>query len=128
VKSINIRGHEATLDLLDGQGPVTLHADQKGFQATARLHKQLVAVPCYVIKQLGGCKMPHVLRRYFYGQTPVWIWDEHTGNLRMDGQPTGYTYDHRHGLRRLKDSTTGTKEPYDEYEGVGIFDISRFDW
>ncbi|MBM4431645.1 MAG: CRISPR-associated helicase Cas3' [Chloroflexi bacterium] len=128
VRRIETDGREATLVLLDGGLSVKVHADSRDFPVTARLHKQLVAVPRYVLKRLGEPNTPLWLRKHFYNPTPVWEWDESSGALYWNSRPTGFAYDDVRGLQRVKDKAGTVSRPYDEYEEMDVFEKTRFDW
>lgn len=128
VRSIETDGRQARLNLLEHGASVAVHADRRDFPVTARLHRQLVAVPRYVLEKLGGLKTPDWLRQHFHGATPVWEWDEASGALTMGGEPTGFAYDPRRGLRRLGQTAARRSQRYEDYEDSDVFDKTRFDW
>ena len=128
VRRIDTTGLAATLELLDEKDPVRVHASRRDFPVTARLHKQLVAVPKYSVEKLGKLETPLWLRKHFFGPTPVWEWEGASGELHMDGRPTGFAYDHTRGLRRLADLAAPSSRPYDDFDEMDVFDKTRFDW
>jgi len=114
-RRIDSTGREAQLELLDEGAPVTVHADRKDFETTRRLHRQLVPVPRYVFKKLGGLDAPAWLQMHFHGPTPVWTLEKDGAPFMMGRKATGYTYDALRGLQRLQ-QTDATPAPCDEYE------------
>jgi len=129
VRAVETDGREAQLSLLDGGRSVRVHADRKDFPVTALLHKQLVAVPRYLVARLGRLETPFWLRKHFYDPTPVWAWDPVSGALDWDGTATGFAYDDTRGLQRLGRIATPASRTYTEdYDEVDVFDKTRFDW
>ncbi len=129
VRQVDSTGREATVQLLhDESKPLTLRADQPNAWASAKLFQCLLSVPQYVIKRIGLPEPRWWLRKHMPPNTPVWEWDEVSGRLTQDGQPTGYVYDSVRGLRRLADGAAAAPLPYDEYEEFDPFDKFHGDW
>jgi CRISPR-associated endonuclease/helicase Cas3 len=97
VRGVSTRGSTATLVLCDGE-TVTVDRHQKDFRMTARLHRNLVAVPSYAIPPV---KRPPWLDRHFHGDVAVLVIGA-LGDLTLDGAGTGLRYDDERGLAKAE--------------------------
>ncbi len=121
-------GRAARITPVDGNGPVTVHADRPDPPTTARLHRNRLSIPAYWIDRPDGIHAPVWLARHFYEPTAVLLRDPQSGALTLDGEPTGLWYDPRRGLHRPSSSAQPATGPPADPGGAGGIDITQLDW
>lgn len=130
VKKIDSTGRRAALELLSGR-TVTVSEFEVDMGVTAELHRNLVALPVYLVSRTAVPQTPAFLAKHFYEATPVLLWDESSGILSLDNKPTEFRYNPRKGIFRLMptEQKGSTQEMYlSDFEEIAVFDKSRFDW
>ena len=121
----------ARLELANGK-TVTVNIFENDFDTTVELHQNLICIATYLLAKTGSSlRTPTYLNKYFYEPTPVLEWDEIGGDISIEGTQTDFHYSHQKGLFRTKDlSSSNNSCPghASEWEGIDVFDKSRFDW
>jgi len=131
LKDIDTTGHAAKLTLIEGE-VVSVYDKVPDLSVTRLLHRSVLNVATYWLRENGIVpKSPPWLRKHFFEKTVVLAWDEEYGTLTTwDGVNTSLRYAHSTGLVRQPVETSQNMEsiPFDEYEGMDVFDKKRWDW
>ncbi len=134
VKQIDSTGNEATLTLLSGER-VIVNAARPDMAVTAKLHLNLVTIATWLVRRIDSPQTPPFLKKHFYEETPVLLWDEISSEITLNGKSTDFRYTPLKGLFRKPHPETNTSnsqktiEPYlSDFESLDPFDKSQFDW
>ena len=123
-------GQGARLRLLNRE-TVKAEAYRVDYPVTAKLHMNLISIATHLLHPVGKPYTPEYLRKHFYEPTPVLVWDQETGELSWDNNPTGLTYTEQRGLGRRPADADALPPQGDlctEYDKFDVFDKSRLDW
>ena len=96
VKNIDSTGNEAELELLNGN-KVKVSAYDRNFEATKKLHQNIVSVPLYKLKE---AKTPKYLKKHFYGDIALLKLEDN--DLLLDGNKVDLKYNDKKGIINLK--------------------------
>lgn len=107
------KGSEADLVLLDGS-QVKVKAEQRHFLTTAALHKNVVQLPRYRLKEVNTSS-PSYLQSHFWGDVAVLRLQEDSRLVGPDEQLVSLGYDHYKGIYYI-DGPRHTQSREDTYE------------
>jgi len=92
VKNIEATGNDAKLELLNGDN-VKVSAYERDFETTKKLHKNIVSVPLYKLKE---ARTPKFLQKHFFGDIALLKLEDN--DLLLDGNKVGLKYTDEKGI------------------------------